>query len=389
MLPDGGTQQHDARWLRPAQVAAMYDISENTLAQLRYQGTGPMFSKRGRLVLYRISDLENWLEEGLTHGGGEPPSTMEALGIEDLGTYDPRRRWADNAASGNLAITLGFPSERAAPPVVLDLSEMSAGGTGPHGIIQGVTGSGKSYLIQNILTSLCLECGPEKLNLALLDFRGNRTFLPFAQLPHTALLASDIDDDSDLGAAVNAALDAEIQRRRMVLRAARCKDIRGYREKCAENPEEFLPFPHLLVVADEFHDYMKKRPGDLKEFRTVTSVGWSLGIHLLLSSQIIDVGVFGEMIGNMTYGISLRAASEEYSLAVLGVTGAEKLTRGTGVAMIRRVKPNTVEPEVVTVTTVDTHQPYADASNGNTTVMDTLLARIAQYRDYTALPLLG
>jgi S-DNA-T family DNA segregation ATPase FtsK/SpoIIIE len=218
--------------------------------------------------------------------------------------------------------------------LVLDLKQAADGGMGPHGLIVGATGSGKSELLRTIVTSLALAHRPDELCFVFVDFKGGAAFAELAALPHAAGMITNLQHDLSLVDRMHAALFGEQQRRQAILRAAgNLDDITAYRALAAARPE-LDPLPHLLVIVDEFGELLANRPDFIDLFLAIGRVGRSLGIHLLLSSQRLEEGRLRGLEGHLRYRICLRTYSAQESKSVLGSADAFLLPPFPGVGYL-------------------------------------------------------
>ena len=140
------------------------------------------------------------------------------LGIGDVATFDPRPLWASRPAADRLRVPIGIDED--GDPVELDIKESAQGGNGPHGVLIGATGSGKSELLRTLVLSLAITHSSETLNFVLVDFKGGATFLGLDQLPHTSALITNLADEVQLVARMQDALHGELVRRQELLRRA-------------------------------------------------------------------------------------------------------------------------------------------------------------------------
>lgn len=204
--------------------------------------------------------------------------------------------------------------------VHLDLREPAAGGHGPHGLLIGATGSGKSELLRTLVTGLAVRHAPEEVTFLLVDFKGGATFAGLAELPHTAGLITNLLDDLALVDRLQDALTGELNRRQEVLRAAGRSSAR----------ELGSELPTLVVVVDEFTELLAARPDLAELFAGIGRVGRSLGVHLLLASQRLDEGRLRGLESHLGYRIALRTFSAAESRAVIGVADAHQLPTSPG-----------------------------------------------------------
>ena len=145
-------------------------------------------------------------------------SMPDMLGISDVAAINPIRSWLSADDERVLRLPIGRDAD--GEPVDLDLKESAQGGMGPHGLIVGATGSGKSELLRTLVTGLTMTHSPELLSLVLVDFKGGATFAGLTDLPHVAGLITNLADDLSLVDRVRAALHGEQQRRQKLLRDA-------------------------------------------------------------------------------------------------------------------------------------------------------------------------
>ena len=218
--------------------------------------------------------------------------------------------------------------------LVLDLKQAADGGMGPHGLIVGATGSGKSELLRTIVASLAASHSAEELCFVFVDFKGGAAFAELAGLPHAAGMITNLQHDLSLVDRMHAALFGEQQRRQSLLRAAgNVDDIGAYRALQASDPS-LPPLPHLLLIVDEFGELLANRPEFIDLFLAIGRVGRSLGMHLLLSSQRLEEGRLRGLEGHLRYRICLRTYSAPESKSVLGTSDAFLLPPFPGVGYI-------------------------------------------------------
>ncbi|GEL16250.1 type VII secretion protein EccC [Pseudonocardia asaccharolytica] len=284
-----------------------------------------------RLARYRPAGAASGDED--TAAG--PTGLPALLGIAErpgpAAVEELRERWG-KAEADRLRVPIGV--DERGQPVALDLKESAHGGSGPHGLCVGATGSGKSELLRTLVLGLAATHSPADLNLVLVDFKGGATFLGFAELPHVSAVITNLVDELTLVDRMADALAGEITRRQELLRAAgNLTDVTGYaaaRRAGADLP----PLPALLVVVDEFSELLAQRPELIDLLVTIGRLGRSLGLHLLLASQRLDEGRLRGLESHLSYRIALRTFSAAESRAVLGVPDAHQLPPAPGSAFL-------------------------------------------------------
>lgn len=269
----------------------------------------------------------------------DEPATPVSLGLADLlGLGDPREievatTWRPRSSRDRLRIPIGL--DPVGRPVDLDLKESAEGGMGPHGLVIGATGSGKSELLRTLVTGLAVTHSSEVLNLALVDFKGGATFAGMADLPHVSAVITNLSEELTLVDRMGDALRGEMVRRQELLRSAgNFAAVKDY-EKARANGEKLDPLPSLLIVIDEFTELLTTRPEFIELFVMIGRLGRSLAIHLLLASQNLDEGRIRGLETHLSYRIALRTFSSAASRAVLGVPDAYELPPVPGSGYLR------------------------------------------------------
>ena len=208
---------------------------------------------------------------------------------------------------------------------------------GPHGLVIGATGSGKSEVLRTLVLGLALTHSPEILNFVLVDFKGGATFAGMAGMPHVSAIITNLSEELTLVDRMQDALSGEMTRRQELLRASgNYGSLRDY-EKARTSGErpDLEPLPSLLIVCDEFSELLSAKPEFVDLFVAIGRLGRSLGIHLLLSSQRLEEGRLRGLDSHLSYRIGLRTFSESESRSVIGVGDAYRLPAVPGLGFLK------------------------------------------------------
>ncbi len=216
---------------------------------------------------------------------------------------------------------------------------------GPHALIAGTTGSGKSELLRTLVVSLAVHASPDHVTMILIDFKGGSTFDACARLPHTVGVVTDLDDG--LAERVLASLDAEVRRRERLLRAVRVDDLSAYRRIGVD------PLPRLVVIIDEFASLAKELPHFLGALVSIAQRGRSLGIHLVLATQRPAGVVTDDIRANTNLRIALRLQDRADAHDVVGDPAPARFPLGTPGRAALRLGPD----ELVVFQTADSSRP--------------------------------
>ncbi|TRW43398.1 FtsK/SpoIIIE domain-containing protein, partial [Georgenia yuyongxinii] len=258
------------------------------------------------------------------------PTVVPLAGL--LGPLDRiEQRWATTPLG--LSAPVGVDEHGV---VELDLAD-----TGPHALVAGTTGSGKSELLLSWLLGLVVRHSPGDLQLVLVDYKGGATFDSLAGLPHAAGVLTDLDPAATARAL--ASLRAEVRRRERVLAAAGARDLAALRARglAATGARGTVPtgahrqLPRLLVVVDEFRELAETHPEVLGALVRLAAQGRALGIHLVLATQRTGGAVGPDVRANLNVRVCLRTLEPADSLEVLGVPDAANLPPVPGRALLR------------------------------------------------------
>jgi S-DNA-T family DNA segregation ATPase FtsK/SpoIIIE len=250
------------------------------------------------------------------------------LGIPDMGSLDIDWLWRPRPLQERLRVPVGLTS--LGQPLPMDLKEAAVGGAGPHGLVIGTSGSGKSELLRTLVTALAITHPPDVLAFVFIDFKGGAAFAGLSELPHVAGMITNLQDDLSLIDRMQAAITGERNRRQEQLRRAGNVDKLSEYHRKREEGEDLEPLPYLLLVVDEFGELLTARPDFVNLFAMIGRVGRSLGMHLLFSSQQFEEGRLRGLEDNLGYRVALRTASPMASRTVLGVPDAFDLPREPG-----------------------------------------------------------
>jgi DNA segregation ATPase FtsK/SpoIIIE, S-DNA-T family len=199
---------------------------------------------------------------------------------------------------------------------------------GPHGLIAGTTGAGKSELLQTLIASLAVANRPDEMTFVLIDYKGGAAFKDCASLPHVAGMVTDLD--GHLTERALESLGAELRRREEILLHAGAKDIEDYCELYDDGDRRAsIRMPRLILVIDEFATLATELPDFVDGLVDIGRRGRSLGVHLLLATQRPAGVVTAEIRANTNLRIALRVTAPEESTDVIDDPSAARISKST------------------------------------------------------------
>lgn len=225
---------------------------------------------------------------------------------DDMAVESVLQRWSTQRYTSDIRCYLGVSSGGS---LNIGLSEH-----GPHWLLGGTTGAGKSQLLRSLVLSAALRYPPERLGLILVDFKGSAGLGPLAQLPHALSVLSNFDVS-----AVERALEflrADIHHREVDLQALGVNSYRDYLASC-QAAGTTPRYPELLIVVDEFRMLIDSMPDAMAELMRIATIGRSLGLHLVLATQRPQGAISQDIRANIATSICLRVASAQDSYNLL------------------------------------------------------------------------
>lgn len=240
---------------------------------------------------------------------------LQLFHVEKVAHLQVYQRWQDRNSEHTVSAVLGVDERN--EPISLDLHEKAHG---PHGIIAGMTGSGKSELLITLILSLAVSYHPYDVSFILIDYKGGGMAKAFEQLPHIAGIITNLDG-SMIQRSLNS-LNSELLRRQtifsdtMKLLTHTSMDIYMYQKLFHEGVVQ-EPLPHLVIVADEFAELKQQQPQFMEQLIRTARIGRSLGVHLLLATQKPSGVVDDQIWSNARFHICLKVAEKADSMDML------------------------------------------------------------------------
>ena len=244
---------------------------------------------------------------------------MEMYEAETFEDLQVSSRWEKNAPYKSLAVPIGLRGQ--GDLVQLNLHEKAHG---PHGLIAGTTGSGKSETIQSYILSLAVNFHPHDVAFLLIDYKGGGMANLFKNLPHLLGTITNLDGAQSMRAL--ASINAEIHRRERLFREFEVNHINQYQKKF-KTGEAKEPLPHLFLISDEFAELKANQPDFIKELVSIARVGRSLGVHLILATQKPSGVVDDQIWSNSRFKIALKVADRSDSNEMLHTPDAAEITQ--------------------------------------------------------------
>lgn len=245
-------------------------------------------------------------------------SFFELLDIYEAEDINIERNWSTSEVYKSMAAPLGVKSKEQV--VYLDLHEKQHG---PHGLVAGTTGSGKSEILQSYILSMALLYHPYDIGFVIIDFKGGGMVNQFKQLPHLIGSITNID-----GREIDRSLlsiRAELKKRQELFAKSNVNHIDAY-IKLYKQGKTDIPLPHLILIVDEFAELKMDQPEFMKELISASRIGRSLGVHLILATQKPSGVVDPQIWSNSKFKLCLKVQSREDSNEVLKSPLAAEIT---------------------------------------------------------------
>lgn len=313
----------------------MSSLPENikTVIDIRDRHTGELVMEQGKLLQkqFKLDHLDDANKELMTRqlaslnhletlksSVPEKLTFMQMYGVKTVEGLNITQRWKEHSPYKTLAVPLGVSG----PDEIVDLN-LHERAHGPHGLIAGTTGSGKSELIQSYILSLAVNFHPYDVAFLLIDYKGGGMANLFKDLPHLVGTITNLDKAQSMRALES--INAELKKRQRLFAKYNVNHINAYQKLFKEGKAE-EPMPHLFMISDEFAELKSEQPDFMDELISTARIGRSLGVHLILATQK-PAGVVNDQIwSNSNFKISLKVSDKEDSMEVLKTPDAASIT---------------------------------------------------------------
>ncbi len=258
-------------------------------------------------------------EQGVSNKIPESITFFGMYNVEHPHELEIARRWREHQAHKSLAVPLGVRAEE--DYVELNLHEKAHG---PHGLVAGTTGSGKSEIVQSYILSLAVNFHPHEVGFLLIDYKGGGMANLFAKLPHLLGTITNLDKSESMRAM--ASIKSELARRQQLFSMNNVNHINGY-SKLFQLGKVAEPLPHLFIISDEFAELKKEQPEFMSELVSTARIGRSLGIHLILATQKPSGVVDDQIWTNSKFKLCLKVQDAGDSKEMLKTPDAANITQ--------------------------------------------------------------
>ena len=296
----------------PDGALVVQQMNEPVVAPVRPECVTPGWAEQLARSIAPVRDVSG---EGDAAGLPDACRLLDMLGLEPPAAEAIAAGWQAGGRSTQAMIGACYDG-----PFGIDLSR-----DGPHALVAGTTGAGKSELLQTLIASLACANRPDAMTFVLVDYKGGSAFKDCLHLPHVTGMVTDLD--AHLTQRALASLSAELTRRERVLAAAGVTDIEEYTERAGHEPRRPL-LPRLVIVIDEFASLARDLPDFVAGLVGIAQRGRSLGIHLILATQRPSGVVSADIRANTNLRIALRMTDTAESADVIDAPDAARIARG-------------------------------------------------------------
>ncbi|MBS3610825.1 type VII secretion protein EssC, partial [Staphylococcus aureus] len=260
--------------------------------------------------LIHVEHLKNAIPDSITF--------LEMYNVKEVDQLDVVNRWRQNETYKTMAVPLGVRGKD--DILSLNLHEKAHG---PHGLVAGTTGSGKSEIIQSYILSLAINFHPHEVAFLLIDYKGGGMANLFKDLVHLVGTITNLDGDEAMRALTS--IKAELRKRQRLFGEHDVNHINQYHKLFKEGIAT-EPMPHLFIISDEFAELKSEQPDFMKELVSTARIGRSLGIHLILATQKPSGVVDDQIWSNSKFKLALKVQDRQDSNEILKTPDAADIT---------------------------------------------------------------
>lgn len=257
---------------------------------------------------------------GMTNSIPTSVTFLEMMNVKQVDQLPIKQNWLTRESAKSLAVPIGLKGRE--DKVELNLHEKAHG---PHGLLAGTTGSGKSELLQTYILSLAVHFHPHEVAFLLIDYKGGGMAQPFKKMPHLLGTITNIEGSKNFSLRALASIKSELKRRQRLFDEYHVSHINDY-TKLYKDKKANQPLPHLFLISDEFAELKTEEPDFIRELVSAARIGRSLGVHLILATQKPGGVIDNQIWSNARFRISLKVQNAEDSREILKNGDAASIT---------------------------------------------------------------
>lgn len=266
----------------------------------------------------RLKSLNHQM--GVTNSIPDSVSFLQMIGVEDVDDLPIQHYWEVNESAKSLAVPIGLKGKDEL--VHLNLHEKAHG---PHGLLAGTTGSGKSEFLQTYILSLAVHFHPHEVGFLLIDYKGGGMAQPFRTIPHLLGTITNIEGSKNFSMRALASINSELKRRQRLFDRYTVTHIDDYTTLYKKGKAE-EPLPHLFLISDEFAELKSEEPEFIRELVSTARIGRSLGVHLILATQKPGGIIDDQIWSNTRFRVALKVQDASDSKEILKNSDAASIT---------------------------------------------------------------
>ncbi|MGM0875218.1 MAG: type VII secretion protein EssC [Bacillota bacterium] len=257
---------------------------------------------------------------GMTNSIPTGVSFLEMMKVKSVDQLPIKQNWLTRESSKSLAVPIGLKGKE--ETVELNLHEKAHG---PHGLLAGTTGSGKSEFLQTYILSLAVHFHPHEVAFLLIDYKGGGMAQPFKNMPHLLGTITNIEGSKNFSLRALASIKSELKRRQRLFDRYNVSHINDY-TKLFKQGKTDKPLPHLFLISDEFAELKTEEPDFIRELVSAARIGRSLGVHLILATQKPGGVIDNQIWSNARFRVALKVQNTEDSREILKNGDAASIT---------------------------------------------------------------